>query len=269
MNMLVMLLVPLCVYAQAMLEDLVIQKRSKHNIRIGVVIPYLSNDRRRLELLNIMIRQEHREDIVLVNDGGTEFTGFPNVVHTITHARHQPIGKSVMEGYDWLYDNGYDFICNLDSDVLVKPKWLSTSIALLQQYPDYIVSAFNELNHLNNCVVKTFVNHYLKNCGGGIHYCFTRALYRDFVRPSLREIELLGNLNYWDAGIIRRLQSSNRFVVSPRPSLVQHIGYKGFTASYKNRSFWQFAPDYELSAHETNLIRHIQPLRVLLKQPTV
>jgi len=70
MNMLVMALVPFCTRAQALLEDLMIQKRSKHNIHIGVVIPYLTDDPRRVELLNIMATQEHREDIVLVNDGG-------------------------------------------------------------------------------------------------------------------------------------------------------------------------------------------------------
>lgn len=263
MNMLVMALVPLCVYAQAMLEDLVIRKRSRHNIHVGVVIPYLSDDHRRVELLNIMTAQEHREDIVLVNDGGPEFTGFPNVVHTITHAQHRPIGKSVMQGYDWLCDNGYDVICNLDSDVLVKPNWLSRSIALLQQYPDSIVSAFNELGHLKNCVIETFSDHYLKNCGGGINYCFTRGLYREFVQPSLREIETHGDLDYWDAGIIKRVQSSNRFIVSPRPSLVQHIGYSGFTATKEHLPFWQFAPDYELSTNESDLIRHIPQLRVL------
>jgi len=168
-----------------------------------------------------------------------------------------------MQGYGWLYDNDYDVICNLDSDVLVKPNWLSESLSLLHQYPNDIVSAFNEQNHLKNCIIETFSDHYLKNCGGGIHYCFTRGLYREFVQPSLREIETHGRLDYWDAELIDRMQSSNRFIVSPRPSLVQHIGYIGFTASYKNKPFWQFAPDYELSTDESNLIRHIPQLRVL------
>ena len=250
-------------HGQVLLEELLIEKRLKHNIHVGVVIPYVTNEPKRTEMLNIMSTQKHGEDIVLVNDGGSMFTGFTNVVHHIVHVRHKPIGKSVMQGYEWLYNNGYNIICNLDSDVLVNQNWLSRSVSLVQQYPDYVISAFNEANHLKHCVVKSFSDHYIKNCGGGIHYCFTRTLYEDFIRPALQDIETHGNLNYWDAGLVERMQSSNRFVVSPKPSLVQHIGYIGFTASYGKRPFWQYAPDYKLSSDEVNLIKHIPQLRVL------
>jgi len=43
--------------------------------------------------------QSHTEDLVLVQDTGQAFQGFTNVVHSIKHVSHKPIGKSVMEGY--------------------------------------------------------------------------------------------------------------------------------------------------------------------------
>ena len=230
-------------------------------LKIGVVLPYHG----RHELLKIMSMQSHTEDLVLVQDTGQAFQGFTNVVHSIKHVSHKPIGKSVMEGYDWLYNNGYDIICNLDSDVLVKDNWLKESIRLLEQYPSDIVSAFNEANHLKHCVVQEFDDHYLKNCGGGIHYCFTRELYKTFVQPILANVETEGDLNYWDAAIVEHIQARGKYIISPKPSLIQHIGVKGFTAT---RIGWHVAPDYVLSDEEITLIGDIPELSVLIPKQT-
>jgi len=244
------------------------KKSSKHiEQRIGVVLPY----HERHNLLKIMSLQSHPEDLVLVQDLGLEFKGFQNVVHTIRHASHKPIGKSVMEGYDWLYNNGYSIICNLDSDVLVKKDWLTESTRLLQQYPNDIVSAFNEANHLKHCVVQEFNDHYLKNCGGGIQYCFTRELYKTFVRPILSTIEAKGDLNYWDAGIVERVQAQGKYIIATKPSRIQHIGYTGFKENYEGlnsrNKLWQIAPDYVLSDKEITLIGNIPELSILMRKP--
>ena len=230
-------------------------------LKIGVVLPYHG----RHELLKIMSMQSRTEDLVLVQDTGQAFQGFTNVVHSIKHVSHKPIGKSVMEGYDWLYNNGYDIICNLDSDVLVKDNWLKESIRLLEQYPSDIVSAFNEANHLKHCVVQEFDDHYLKNCGGGIHYCFTRELYKTFVQPILTSVETEGDLNFWDAAIVEHIQARGKYIISPKPSLIQHIGVKGFTAK---GVLWQVAPDYVLSDEEITLIGDIPELSVLIPKQT-
>ena len=231
--------------------------------KTGVVLPYHG----RHELLEIMGMQSHPEDLVLVQDTGQEFQGFKNVVHTIKHVSHKPIGKSIMEGYDWLYNNGYDILCNLDSDVLVKDNWLKESIRLLEQYPNDIVSAFNEANHLKHCVVKEFDDHYLKNCGGGIHYCFTRELYKTFVQPILANVEMKGDLNFWDAAIVEHIQAGGKYIIATKPSRIQHIGYTGFKENYESLSsrnkLWQVAPDYVLSDEEITLISHIPELSVL------
>ena len=238
-------------------------KHSGRHVKTGVVLPYYG----RHELLKIMTMQSHPEDLVLVQDAGPEFQGFTNVVHSIKHVSHKPIGKSVMEGYDWLYNNEYDIICNLDSDVLVKNNWLKESIRLLEHYPNDIVSAFNEANHLKHCVVKEFEDHYLKNCGGGIHYCFTRELYKTFVQPILSTIETEGDLNYWDAGIVEHVQANGKYIVATKPSRIQHIGYTGFKENYEGSNsrnkLWQIAPDYVLSDEEITLIGNIPELSVL------
>ena len=237
-------------------------RRGRH-VKTGVVLPYHG----RHELLEIMGMQSHPEDLVLVQDTGQEFQGFKNVVHTIKHVSHKPIGKSIMEGYDWLYNNGYDILCNLDSDVLVKDNWLKESIRLLEQYPNDIVSAFNEANHLKHCVVKEFDDHYLKNCGGGIHYCFTRELYKTFVQPILANVEMKGDLNFWDAAIVEHIQAGGKYIIATKPSRIQHIGYTGFKENYESLSsrnkLWQVAPDYVLSDEEITLISHIPELSVL------
>jgi glycosyltransferase involved in cell wall biosynthesis len=237
-------------------------------LKIGVVLPYHG----RHELLEIMGMQSHPEDLVLVQDTGQEFQGFKNVVHTIKHVSHKPIGKSIMEGYDWMYNNGYDILCNLDSDVLVKDNWLKESIRLLEQYPNDIVSAFNEANHLKHCVVKEFDDHYLKNCGGGIHYCFTRELYKTFVQPILANVEMKGDLNFWDAAIVEHIQAGGKYIIATKPSRIQHIGYTGFKENYESLSsrnkLWQVAPDYVLSDEEITLIGDIPELSVLIPKQT-
>jgi hypothetical protein len=212
----------------AMLEELLYRKRRRHwrveGLRVGVVVPGYAK-------LDLLSKQAHHEDIVLL--GGSNFSELPNVVHTLR-------GKSLTGGYDWLYDNGYDILCNLDPDVFVKPNWLSESVNLVQMYPDSIISAFNSKNL--DCVNKTFATHYFKSCGVGIHYCFTRNTYIE-IRPVLKED---GN------ALEEHMRSIGLFFVSTKPSLIQHVGFDA-----------DFAPDYILSEEEIDLIRHIPQLDVL------
>jgi len=212
----------------AMLEELLYRKRRRHwrveGLQLGVVVPGHAK-------LDLLSKQAHHEDIVLL--GGSNFSELPNVVHTLR-------GKSLTDGYDWLYDNGYDILCNLDPDVLVKPNWLSESVNLVQMYPDSIISAFNSKNL--DCVNETFATHYFKSCGTGIHYCFTRNTYIE-IRPVLKED---GN------ALEEHMRSIGLFFVSTKPSLIQHVGFDA-----------DFAPDYILSEAEIDLIRHIPQLDVL------
>ena len=215
-----------------MLDELLLRKRARHwrveGLRVGVVVPEYTK-------VDMLSKQAHHEDIVLV--GGPNFSKLPNVVYTLRE-------KSLMDGYDWLYDNGYDILCNLDPDVLVKPNWLSESVNLVQMYPDSVISAFN-LKNLG-CVQKTFATHYFKSCGVGIHYCFTRHTYIEIRHVLLKED--------WNAALEEHMRSIGRLFVSTKPSLIQHVG---FDASP------DFAPDYILSKAEIDLIRHIPQLDVL------
>ena len=219
----------------AILEELLLRKRRRHwrveGLRVGVVVPEYT--RHGLDLLS---KQAHHEDIVLV---GPNFSELPNVVHTLR-------GKSLTGGYDWLYDNGYDILCNLDPDVLVKPNWLSESVNLVQRYPDSIISAFNWKNNLVYCVNETFATHYFKCCGTGIHYCFTRNTYVEIRHVFLEED--------WNTALEEHMRSIGHFFVSTKPSLIQHVGFD---------SSPDFAPDYILSEAEIDLIRHIPQLDTL------
>jgi hypothetical protein len=137
---------------------------------------------------------------------------------------HGNVHDSLRTGWDLLLSLfGCGYLCNLDSDMIVKPHWL-TEITLLHEIVariytklPVIVSGFNTPSHP---VSKTYDLFYLKRTIGGANLFFNREVYKNILRPSLETI-------LWDWLACNSMRKQEGVIAVSRKSVAQHIGKKG------------------------------------------
>lgn len=125
--------------------------------------------------------------------------------------KHLNINGCLKVGWDYLFENGFDLIGNLDSDALVSPDWFYRIVDLHRRFPDHVITGFNTDSHRSFSDGDGYL---LKKSIGGINTLFSRDLYQTSVRPSLDVLE-------WDWKMSRAMELP--FVVA-RPSVIQHLG---------------------------------------------
>ena len=128
------------------------------------------------------------------------------------------------------YDNiEYDFICYLDNDAIVKKNFIKKNIEIFDQIKKeqklsdnkILLTGFNTNNHK---ILKSFDNYHIKKSIGGIHMFFHKSL--------------LKNIKKWwdykeDWGIVEKIKKEGGLIFCTRPSVVEHIGSKGYNTKYR------------------------------------
>lgn len=120
-----------------------------------------------------------------------------------------------------------NYLCNLDADAIVKKHWLSELMTLHQREKPkqgpLIVTGFNATSHP---ISKHMKHYYIKKSVGGINLFFDQEIYLEIVRPLLKSI-------YWDWEVVKAMQNSKYPILCTRPSVIQHIGERGFWSDPK------------------------------------
>ena len=141
--------------------------------------------------------------------------------------RVQRTGSGILDGlhHNFMFAFNYacahfdcSYFCILDSDMIVKPNWLTVlqmAHASQRDKDSIIVSGFNTLRHP---VLKEHGDHYHKASLGGANMFFTPRLWSELFLP----LE-----TYWDDVVNRRMQLRGYRLVCVKPSVVQHIGRSG------------------------------------------
>ena len=157
----------------------------------------------------------------------------------ITKRRHGHIHNSLLIGWTLLTDLGCKKLTNLDSDVLVKPDWVSVLLDLHASldYPKdrLILSGFNR--HNSPCIVSSFERYIVKRRMGGINYFFDPSVF-PIVKSCLTDM-------YWDLYLQDHFESQKTQgfkLVAARPSVVQHTGTKGVNSSTRG---FDYAADFD------------------------
>lgn len=145
-------------------------------------------------------------------------------------------------GWDFLLQEcDCRYLANLDSDALVTNDWLTRLERLYAeqraQRGPLLVTGFNTRNHP---VLSWQENYCLKATCGGINLFFDEPFYREIVRPAL-------HASGWDWAVMRALHAAGYPLVCCRPSVVQHIGARGFNSSPKQHDFADDFPQSSLS----------------------
>jgi glycosyltransferase involved in cell wall biosynthesis len=148
------------------------------------------------------------------------------------------ITKSLKKGFSYLY-TCCEFLTNLDSDVILKPDWLEklhnvyvNGKAKFPQAKNLLVSGFNCTKSCAHKINKTYDLFYAKKTIGGINTFFHNSFFNNYCFVLRNTTK---NKNYgWDWNLCRYCRRNNIPILVTKPSVVQHIGFRGLNAK-KNR----------------------------------
>lgn len=171
-------------------------------------------------------------------------------------SRNRGVGHSLRLAWDFLSPH-CNYLCNLDSDALVKPNWLLSLKELYEQYTkdhiDYntIATGFHTSGHK---LVTTEQPYRIKQTIGGINMFFKTTLYQAYVRESLVDPDwdysVVEKLYQWKPGTaycVKQLDYDQPQIpyksalICTNPSVIQHIGSEG---SHGNLFAFDIAEDY-------------------------
>lgn len=208
---------------------------------IGVAIPAYN----RPEYLKPMLRNFRRSlfpegtTVVIIDDGSDDpralelihqFSLPQTPVHKIMEPRHDGFGvhRTLRKAWDFLADEcGCTHLVNVDSDALVKRNWLLTLQSrfarLRPRYGPLILTGFNVPGHR---ATELHRDYRVKESIGGVNTFFDVDLYHEMIRENMRFDPLLDK--GWDWYVVERMRELNYPMLCTRPSVVQHIGKRGY-----------------------------------------
>lgn len=193
-------------------------------MKIGIVITVYNRPEYFSKMLDSFKKSNFPSDVELfmVNDNSNDvvvnrlFNDFslPDVKITkIKNDRNQNMFFGLKLGWDYFYNNEFDILANIDSDVIVKPYWVQILLQLYKLFPDRIISGFNTLHHP---ISETFPKYHTKASIGGVNFLFDRETY-----PSIKE--LIKDCQ-WDWSVCYFMQKTMKSFIVSNPSVIQHIG---------------------------------------------
>lgn len=143
--------------------------------------------------------------------------------------KNESIKSSLLFGFNWFFENGYDLVMNLDGDAIVNNLFVDRILAVNAKYPDCICTGFN-------CNTKNkdgSVRHeeafreegvIFRRSVGGINMCFSRGPYMKYVKPAL--METIANGGNWDhLTCINSMDKDSLPITVVCPSVIDHIGF--------------------------------------------
>lgn len=117
------------------------------------------------------------------------------------------------------------YLCNLDSDVIVKKKWLNVlkNTYKMSKKTFKIATGFNTKNHKT---IMRMPKHILKFDIGGINMFFNYQTYTQIIKFYLNTI-------LWDYVVCEKIRRVGGDIICSKPSVVQHIGKEGLWSNGK------------------------------------
>lgn len=159
---------------------------------------------------------QNNETIKLISDFRLSFPNNWKLIK-IFHNTNQQMYNSLKEGFDLLIKNGCTTLCNIDSDVLLKPYWLLAELRLYEMFPDNVISGFNFKPETVEEKYKFEKDGYvLRVFMGGINFLFSKDIYYRYVINSF-ESKL-----QWDWKVCDNQFKDGKYLVTTCPSVVQH-----------------------------------------------
>ena len=206
---------------------------------IGIAIPFYE----RYNYAERMLSYIKHTDIqgihvvfCLVDDGSQEekikqlirdfyIEGVPII--KVMKPENKGIFDSLRTGWDLLEHHGCTYLCNIDSDTIVKAKWLKTVWHTYEKTAHEgarIVTGYNSSFH---SIERRHEDYCIKKSIGGLNMFFDREVYHLVVRNS--------DSACWDDTACHLSHKTGTKLIATLPSVIQHIGvcgvncYPGYT----------------------------------------
>lgn len=150
-----------------------------------------------------------------------------NGVQTIKSfwSENKSVRRSLEYGFSKCFEQGCDFVVNLDSDAVVKQRFLHVLAELAAKFPGHIITGFNCTirngdGSERHPIISRHEGYSLKKSVGGINMGVDRKAYDKYIKPALSKPS--GN---WDHMACQNAEKDGKPIVCAVPSVVQHIGF--------------------------------------------
>ena len=164
----------------------------------------------------------------------------------IRNKRNLGIRYSLKKGWELLYPM-CNYLCNIDSDVIVKKNWLNilknveNDCHYKLNTQNVIVSGFNCTTTCKHKIIKNYGSFYTKKSIGGINMFFNKSTYKNIIYSVISE----GDRNFeWDWEVCHESNKKSCPIVVTNPSVIQHIGIKGLNSSTREKIRYDIAEDF-------------------------
>ncbi len=194
-------------------------------MEIGVIITTFNRSKYLQECLESIDRSDIPKDSILIIDDASTDEETRSLIHN-SYCKYiiKPVRKGIKDsliiGYEYFFENGYDLVINLDADAIVCNNFLQTILKLKSQFPNNIVSGFNTTVKNRNPIIEEHESYYLKKYASGINMCINREQYERYLLPALKK--QVGN---WDWDCSQLHMADGKQVIVAKPSVVNHIGF--------------------------------------------
>lgn len=141
--------------------------------------------------------------------------------------QNRSIKDSLLYGFSYLFENGFNTVINLDGDAIVRNDFVDRILDLKLRYPDLIITGFNCNTKNRDGSIRH--KHLYSEEGaifrasvGGINMCLGIEQYLKWVKPAL-----IHSLNYggnWDHMACLNSQADSCPIGVTVPSVIQHLG---------------------------------------------
>lgn len=223
---------------------------------VGLVIPVYNRPKYLKQCFESLLRLEVTPDVFfIVDDCSTDIEalalidGWSRKATTLRNSVNSGVRQSLLIGIDAAFSYGCDIVINLDSDMIVKPNFISRMVELKTRFPNNMVSGINitqrqRTGEERNPLLAIHEDYYLKKYVGGPCLAYDRQQYNSFIRPALLTV---GN---WDHNACIASDKAGYPIVVTKPSVAQHIGME---SSMGHNNFGELpdrAEDFETEATE-------------------
>lgn len=142
--------------------------------------------------------------------------------------KHGNMFDSYKNGMDLLLHLGVENLMTVDSDAIVKRNWLPKLLDLHNSIKNRpcIVTGFHTIMN-NHDTISLHPSFRTKTSIGGINILFDHKVYKNIVRPALKDLD-------WDWNTCNSINEVGGIIACTVPSVVSHIGEEGVNSSLDN-----------------------------------
>lgn len=254
MKIIIIVIILIIIYYILITSNQIIQRfQDKDKYKFGILICCYNRPQFLLKTLESLKKSNLENCFICIIDDHSYDTRTTKLIRNFSikgvkiikkrNSHNLGIAKSLLLGFEILFPQ-CEYLTNIDSDVIMKKDWLTKlestykkAISLKLGATDYVVTGFNCIKCMHP-IIKTYTTLCHKKSIGGVNMFYHRKLYK----PLFKKVLSVANKNHgWDWSIVDIGKKMNIWMITTKPSVIQHIGISGLNSSSRR---YDIAPDF-------------------------